>query len=168
MRLSVFVALVVATFVATCISFTSAESVAQTSDVDGNSNLKGARKLAKVDEWWLQDTDTEERVGSGSFFSRLKDKVRISKASGAVKTQKLNDAQVKTLTEEVATTVKKDRRTWPVIKKGLKILNLLNVTTPLVGWTLLCICVASLAGRQSGQPKRRHLVKVIQSRAVEA
>ncbi|KAG2841998.1 hypothetical protein PC113_g18893 [Phytophthora cactorum] len=157
MRLSVFMALVVATFVATCISFTSAESVAQISDVDDNSNLQGARKLAKVDEWWLQNTDTEERVGSGSFVSRLKGRVRTSKASGVAKTQKLNDAQVKTLTKEVATTVKKDRRTWPVIKKGLKIL-----------YGTLLAGVREIFRVESGQPKRRHLVKVIQSRAVEA
>ncbi|EEY55294.1 secreted RxLR effector peptide protein, putative [Phytophthora infestans T30-4] len=122
MRTSVFVALVVATFVATCISFTSAKNVAQIRDVDGGNNVQETRTLAEADDWWLASTNTEERSGGAGFFSKLRGKVHAKQSSGVMTTQKLNDQQVKTITKEVATTVKKDRRTWPMIKKGLKIL----------------------------------------------
>ncbi|ETL34689.1 hypothetical protein F441_13492 [Phytophthora nicotianae CJ01A1] len=122
MRLSVFVALVVATFVATCISFTSAENVAQIRGVDSGNNVQDGRRLATADEWWLADTNTEERLSGGSFVNKMKGKLRSVRTGGTVKTEKLNNAQVKTITREVATTVKKDRKTWPMIKKGLKIL----------------------------------------------
>ncbi|KAG7382940.1 hypothetical protein PHYPSEUDO_004236 [Phytophthora pseudosyringae] len=123
MRFSLFVALIVATFVATCVSFTSAESVAQINDLDTVQNLKGGRNLATADEWWLADTATEERTGGASFLSKFKGRVSAFRLKGAgAKTQTLSDAQIKTVTREVATTVKKDRKAWPIIKKGLKIL----------------------------------------------
>ncbi|POM59889.1 Secreted RxLR effector peptide protein [Phytophthora palmivora] len=117
MRFSFLVVLIVATFIASCISFTNAENVAQINAIEGDNNLKGTRRLATTDEWWLSD-NTEERGGT-SFLGKLKLKASRIRGSGAVKTEKLNDAQIKTISKEVATTVKKDRRTWPIIKKYL-------------------------------------------------
>ncbi|KAF1772514.1 hypothetical protein GQ600_13899 [Phytophthora cactorum] len=104
----------VATFVATCISFTSAR-------VWPRSVTSTITATYKAPVNWPRWTSGGYRIPTPKK-DRLKGRVRTSKASGVAKTQKLNDAQVKTLTKEVATTVKKDRRTWPVIKKGLKIL----------------------------------------------
>ncbi|KAL3671013.1 RxLR effector protein cre9 [Phytophthora oleae] len=121
MRLSFFLALVVATFVATCVSFTSAENVAHIRDAEHETSLKTSRELSTADEWWLPDALDEERVG-GSFMSKLGSKVSKIRNGGTTQTKTLSDAQLKSVTREVATNVKKDRKIWPKVKTGLKIL----------------------------------------------
>ncbi|KAG1712469.1 hypothetical protein DVH05_000215 [Phytophthora capsici] len=120
MRLSVFLALVVVTFVATCVSFTSAENVAHLRDVEHETNVKTSRELSE-EEWWLPDSIEEER-GVGNFFSRFGSKVSQVRNGGAKQTKTLSDAQLKSVTNQVATNVKKDRKIWPKVKTGLKIL----------------------------------------------
>jgi len=124
MRLSLFLALIVATFVASCVDFSSAENVDQISDNGDNQVrfLKGSRQLATADEWWLEEDDGEERIGGG-FISKMRGRISTRQAAGGVaKTEKLSSGQVQTISREVTATVKKDRKAWPVIKKGLKIL----------------------------------------------
>ncbi|OWZ06359.1 RxLR effector protein [Phytophthora megakarya] len=119
MRFGFFLALVVATFIASCISFSNAENVAQIADIEGTNN-KNIRKLAETD-WWL--SDTEERANSGGFFTKMKNKISGFKLKGGgAKPQKLSKQQINTLSKEIAPVVKKDRKKWPIIKRWLKIL----------------------------------------------
>ncbi|KAG6592605.1 putative secreted RxLR effector peptide protein [Phytophthora cinnamomi] len=137
MRLNFLLAVVVATFAATCITVTNAENVAQISGVTfpeaepaqliGGDNqirrLKGDHHAKK--EWWKKEDNNEERGLSGmSFLERLRGRAdKVTKLrNGVATTEKLSNTQVKELTAATANAVKKDRRIWPYVKKFLIIL----------------------------------------------
>ncbi|KAE8908425.1 hypothetical protein PF002_g32049 [Phytophthora fragariae] len=135
MRVNFLLALVVATYAATCISVSTAENVAQITDVEANEaqflggdnairRLKGSHELTSAKEWWVSEASDEERALPGmDFVTKLKGRVNAKKMQGmGSKVDTLSSTQVKEVTKATAKVVKKDRRVWPYIKKFLKIL----------------------------------------------
>ncbi|KAE8963657.1 hypothetical protein PR003_g23353 [Phytophthora rubi] len=134
MRVNFLLALVVATYAATCISVSTAENVAQINDVDANEaqflggdnairRLKGSHELTSAKEWWVSEASDEERALPGmNFVTKLKGRVNAKMQGMGAKVDTLSSTQVKEVTKATAKVVKKDRRVWPYIKKFLKIL----------------------------------------------
>ncbi|KAF1785282.1 hypothetical protein GQ600_19709 [Phytophthora cactorum] len=127
MRFSVFVALLVATFLACCSNFVSAESVED-------------RRL-RVEAAPLANTATAAK-NAGGFVETLRTNTALSKAVKAVQASngdeqamrkaitafaaakegaKVSDESVAKLSAMMATTVKKNPKSWPRLRKFAKI-----------------------------------------------
>ncbi|KAE8963312.1 hypothetical protein PR002_g29323 [Phytophthora rubi] len=107
MRVNFLLALVVATYAATCISVSTAENVAQINDVDANE---------------AQFLGGDNAIRRMNFVTKLKGRVNAKMQGMGAKVDTLSSTQVKEVTKATAKVVKKDRRVWPYIKKFLKIL----------------------------------------------
>nr|AEK81058.1 Avh260 [Phytophthora sojae] len=141
MRVNFLLALVVATYAATCISASSAENVAQIAVpeakteaneaqfIDQVRRLKGSHIVSSGEEWWKSAAEEERALPLGnakSLFGKLKGRVgakNLAAANGVgTKVDDLTNKQIKEVTVATANAVKKDRRIWPRVKKFLKIL----------------------------------------------
>ncbi|KAL4145089.1 hypothetical protein PRNP1_012763 [Phytophthora ramorum] len=145
MRISVFLALLVVTFVASCVSFAGAEHADNANSV---RRLKGSRNLAE--EWWA--TDDEERAidpkafvdnlkknvaakknTEATFITKLRGQVAARKAAQAAgvtaKTETLTKTQINAVAKNAAEAAKKNRKAWPIIKSGLKFLYGVTLAT---------------------------------------
>ncbi|KAG3091236.1 hypothetical protein PI124_g16668 [Phytophthora idaei] len=113
-----FVVLLLVTFAS---SLTTAE---RHQGVNKAHNLKESRKLTAGEEWFA-GVESEERgislTSQSKLISKLKAKISTMNFAGA-KTEKLSNAQVQTVSREVAKEVNKNPKLWPTIKKGLEIL----------------------------------------------
>ncbi|POM59890.1 Secreted RxLR effector peptide protein [Phytophthora palmivora] len=129
MRFSVFVALLVATFIA-CTSFSSAENVAN--DID-------LRRL-RADALPVPGVENAAK-NAASFVTKLKDKTALSKAVKAVQANnadeqavrriiqgyaaakegaKISDEAIAKLSASMATVVQKNPKSWPRLRKFAK------------------------------------------------
>ncbi|KAE9268894.1 hypothetical protein PF008_g31005 [Phytophthora fragariae] len=111
MRFTVFLALVVATFIA-CISITNAEALPETGrNLRAQQAGAAATKLLKSDDI------------AAKFIEHLNEKKILANAArmaaGAKEASKLTTKQTDKLTKMVAASVKKNPGKWPKIKKIL-------------------------------------------------
>ncbi|ETI55513.1 hypothetical protein F441_01780 [Phytophthora nicotianae CJ01A1] len=130
MRFSIFVALLVATFVVCCSSFTRAESVdlanferrLREEAVPVNKD-----NVAKIAGSWLEKLQTNTALTKAVKTVQASDgdEVAVRKAitafaatKDAVKT---NDEQIAKLASMIATTAKKNPKSWPRLRKFAKI-----------------------------------------------
>ncbi|EGZ09129.1 hypothetical protein PHYSODRAFT_288707 [Phytophthora sojae] len=115
MRFTVFLALVVATFVA-CISLTNAEAVAESRSLRAQQNIGAAAaafKNYKSPNIATKFVEEMTEVGIRGTAARM--------AAGAKESAKLTTKQIEMLTKQLTATVKKDRTKWQKIRKALLI-----------------------------------------------